>query len=184
MTPQLLSRIFAGITPGLYQKPVLTMPQSKAIAPDWNPTGFMNSPQAVGLGASPLPIPQAALGGGFQGAQINNAAPVVPAAPNDGGMAALLKAFTAPRGRHLGIGGDEMTQANPMGNFGGDPFTNGFFKPQTPAQSMNYLTGTPHPDPMQLAMIQAAQRQRTTTPAIPMPQGDPQARAFWSQMGY
>lgn len=151
-----------------------------------NPAFPMAGPQATAM-AKPV-IPMGGFGGFAQGAmapqvQVNN--PMAPVAPaNDGGIGALLKAFTAPRGHHFGIGGAEISQDNPYGNPGGDPFKNGFFKSPPPmAPGMMFLGGTPNPTPQQLTMMKDAMLTRTTTPQIPIPAGDPQARAFWASMG-
>jgi len=53
-----------------------------------------------------------------------------PQAPAAGGFdfAKIIQALNAPHGRHLGMGGQEITNENPLGNAGGDPFSNGFFQ--------------------------------------------------------
>lgn len=52
-----------------------------------------------------------------------------PAVQQQGQNAAAQNQFRqdATFGRHLGIGGAASSPSNPMGNPGGDPFTNGFF---------------------------------------------------------
>lgn len=146
----------------------------------WNSVG--GSPLMVGQ--KPNRLPQVMVNN--QGQDL--AAGVMPQA-NDNGIAALLKAFTAPRGHHFGIGGAEISEANPYGNPAGDPFKNGFFK-QTPQVPMNYLGGTSFTGPdrvneMALARIAPfLNPNRGPVAPLPIPAGDPSARAFWSKMGY
>lgn len=193
LTSQQLSQILAGAQGNnFYKKPLFPQSQTKAFLPQFDPSvpqsGFMNSPQMAGFTPKPLMVSQKPIIS--PQVQVNNQgqdfAPIfAPQAANDGGIGALLKAFTAPHGHHFGIGGAEISDTNPYGNPGGDPFKNGFFKgPQPTTPGMMFLGGTPNPNATQFAMIKAAQLARTTTPPIPIPGGDPQARAFWSQMGY
>lgn len=57
-------------------------------------------------------------------------------------IGALAGVLNAPKGHHYGIGGQEITQDNPMGNAGGDPFRNGFFVGAQTLQPHNVLAGS------------------------------------------
>lgn len=148
MTPlELFAAKRRGLIPGI-SNPTPFNPQA---ATDLS-GGFWNS---VGLPPAPAPIMatnKPFLGGVQVANQGQNFAPgMVP--QNDGGIGALLKAFMSPQGRHLGIGGAEITDANPYGNTGGDPFKNGFFKQAAPVGPMNYLAGTTTPNQGQLGLL-------------------------------
>lgn len=57
-------------------------------------------------------------------------------------LAILAQVLNAPRGHHYGIGGGEISDANPLGNAGGDPFSNGFFQNHAPMLPTNVLGGS------------------------------------------
>jgi len=149
MTPSQVQQLLAhwsgkGYTPNpnlRYASPKPQMPNTDLATSFWNAPDMQGSgevlPKATKVTDSsfnPAALQKAGqdLAGGFWNApagqtQVQAPAPVP---PNNGfDFAKIIEALNAPRGHHLGIGGAEMTQANPMGNFGGDPFTNGFFKP-------------------------------------------------------
>lgn len=104
-----------------------------------------------------------------------------------GGLAGLLAAM---KPRHLGIGGAEITDTNPRGYAGGDPFVNGFFQnkplvnvlPQTtvadidPAKIANLDAYYNQPEEMQVPFSETNMktngdiRYRTTAPLQRVPQ--------------
>lgn len=166
---QALNQLHGGFWNQVGASPAPTIPNLSGSF--WNATGphDWHAPQAA--------IPNAAV------PPIVNPQVAPQAKPEMGGLAGLLAALNAPHGRHLGIGGAEVTPDNPYGNPGGDPFKNGFFKHDAPMPGMAYLGGTVRPDATQLGMIAAMQKARTTSPMLPVAAGDPQARAFWGAMG-
>lgn len=74
-------------------------------------------------------------------------------------IADLISALRAPKvSAHLGMGGGQITPDNPMGNLGGDPFTNGMLNHSpAPTGPMNYMTGTPwaHMTPDQFGLMRS-----------------------------
>lgn len=132
--------------------------------------------QLIGGGFASPQIPQVNLGqlpemGNVVNNQQQVMAPQAPAqapvAPGGFDFAKIIEALNAPHGRHLGIGGAEMTQANPMGNFGGDPFTNGFFSQN---QQPDYRPGAAyHPPTMpQQNPFMPFQGDQAPTPGSPV----------------
>lgn len=79
---------------------------------------------------------------------------------NQPNLAALAQVLNAPRGHHYGIGGGEITGENPQGNIGGDPFTNGFFGHQAPANP-GFVLGASTPQQI------AAFNPQTLVPPMP-----------------
>lgn len=75
------------------------------------------------------------------------------------------RAASAPR--HYGIGGALISPDNPMGNAGGDPFTNGFFKPTQPRPT----PVLPHPDDQALLRQVGRQQMNRGVSTLPLPLG-------------
>lgn len=79
-------------------------------------------------------------------------------------LAILGQILNAPRGHHYGIGGGEITDQNQVGNVGGDPFTNGFFNHQAPANPNMVLGGS---TPQQIAAFNPQTLVAPPSPPIP-----------------